>query len=130
MSLRKILNERVSISKLMDKFGAETRTTVYGSFGKCLLHPESGRVVMIYPDEGLFECLECGVKGDVLDFMTNVVNLSMDQVQNWLADEFNTTFDNYIESDIEPKLVVNFKPLSQAEIRSAFKSKRKLGYWK
>jgi CHC2 zinc finger len=88
MGLRSILQERVNIVELVNMFGADLKPCGDYYIGYCLQNDCPGRSFAVYPERGKYECLECGIKGDILDFVSNVIGFSFGDAQNWLAEEF------------------------------------------
>lgn len=106
MSLRKILKERVDIKHLINSFGIELEAFESCYTGHCPLcsNIEHRRCFAVYPEKGEYECLVCGVKGDVLDFLTNIVSLNIGDAQDFLASKYKFPFKELrtIEVVIDP----------------------------
>lgn len=89
MDVRQFLMERVDIVKFFNQITALEPTG--GHFeGVCPVCNELYPSLNVYPDEGRYECFECGAEGDVLDFVMTVMGMEDEQAAvEWLASIFN-----------------------------------------
>jgi hypothetical protein len=57
--------------------------------GKCPKCHSEEPYFHVHPDKHLYECKGCGVRGDTLDFVTDVAEMGMIDGRRWLDEYFN-----------------------------------------
>jgi DNA primase len=87
MGVRDILQKRINIVKLISgSIELTQQNSVFvGACPMCLDPPPSFK---IYPNKKQYECVRCGEKGDILDFVVNILGLNIGDAQDWLAETF------------------------------------------
>jgi CHC2 zinc finger len=90
MGVREIYREKANIVEVVNHFAPGIGLEQCGSFwvGKCPHHATSWPSFLVHPQEVTYECLLCGAKGDVLDFLTNLVGLGFREAQYWLDTKY------------------------------------------
>jgi DNA primase len=118
MNIRKVFKEMVDLVKLVGSLGGELGPHEDYYAGHSPLHRRDGLSFAIHPESGEYECLECGAKGDALDFLTNVVGLSCGEAQDWLAEEFKIPIQDLrnIEIHIDPAIRKLWKGMPQKQL--------------
>ena len=96
MSLRSIILEHVDIVELVNIFGANLKPCGDKFLGFCLKNDCYGRCFAVYPDKGEYECLECGAKGDTIDFLVDVIGFNFAEAHRWLINIFNIPIEDLL----------------------------------
>ena len=67
---------RITLLELIQSEGIELRKSGKAYKGHCPFHEDKNPSFYVYPDSNRFICFGCGEKGDVIDFIMKLYNLT------------------------------------------------------
>lgn len=81
----KEIRRLVSVQDVADRYGVETNAK---GFTRCIFHSERTASLKIYPNNRGFYCFGCGQRGDSIDFVAKLLNITAEES----AKKINTDF--------------------------------------
>lgn len=95
------IRSRVDILELMEAHDVHLRPAGSGTFkALCPLphHDEKTPSFTVYPDSGSFYCYGCGARGDVFDFLREVVSMSFPESVEYLGQRVGVVLEHEVDS--------------------------------
>lgn len=86
-----IIKPRLSIVDVVSRYvSLEKRGQIY--FGICPFHDCNEATMIVTPSKNIYKCFECGVGGDVLNFLVRIKKSSYKDVILELAEQFGLDY--------------------------------------